>query len=250
LAHPSSSTSGVTRPRRAAILAGGLGTRLEAVTNGRPKPLAEVAGHPFIEYVLRQVARAGVREVVLCTGHRADLVAEALGDGRRLGLSITYSVEEEPLGTGGALKRASALLGDASFLVLNGDSFFDISLDELVAVHDANGGLPTIALARVTSTVRYGTVLIDARGRVTEFGEKQGSGGPGLINAGIYLLGPGILDLIPDRPRVSLEHDIFPQLIGSGLLGRPFDGFFVDIGVPEDYAQLCEEPGRLVGATR
>lgn len=248
MAQTSSSATNCRRPCRAAILAGGLGTRLHTVTKGLPKPLAEVAGHPFIEYVLRQVGRAGIQEVVLCTGHRADLVAETLGDGHRLGLSISYSAEEELLGTGGALKRAASMLGNATFLVMNGDSFFDIPLEELFAFHVSHDGMPTIALAQTTSTARFGNVRIDARYRVTDFAEKSASGGPGLINAGLYVFGPAVLDLIPDRQPVSLERDVFPQLIRSGLLGRPFDGFFVDIGVPSDYAKLCAEPDRLTRA--
>jgi NDP-sugar pyrophosphorylase family protein len=248
LARTPHSGTHIRRPSRAAILAGGLGTRLRTVTNGRPKPLVEVAGHPFVEYLLRQVSRAGIREVVLCTGHRADLVAETVGDGRRFGLSISYSVEGEPLGTGGALKRAASLLGGASFLVMNGDSFFDIPLEELFTFHASHEGMPTIALARTTSTARFGDVRIDADCRVTDFAEKPASGGSGLINAGLYVFGPAVLDLIPDRQRVSLETDIFPRLIPTGLFGRPFEGFFVDIGVPADYAMLCAEPERLIGA--
>jgi NDP-sugar pyrophosphorylase family protein len=248
LAQTSSSATNCRRPCRAAILAGGLGTRLHTVTKGLPKPLAEVAGHPFIEFVLRQVGRAGIREVVVCAGHRADLVAETIGDGRRLGLSVSYSVERELLGTAGALKHAASGLGDAPFLVMNGDSFFDIPLEELFAFHASHEGMATIALARMTSTDRFGNVQIDARHRVTNFAEKPASGGSGLINAGIYVFGPAVLDLIPDRQPVSLEQDVFPQLIHSGLYGRPFDGFFVDIGVPSDYARLCADPERLIGA--
>ena len=210
--------------------------------------MAEVAGHPFVEYVLRQVGRAGIHEIVVCAGHGADLVVETIGDGRRFGLSVSYSVEQELLGTAGALKHAAPALGDSTFLVMNGDSFFDIPLGDLFSFHASHGGAATIALARTTSTARFGTVRIDPQGRVTDFAEKQEGSGSGLINAGLYVFGPAMLDLIPDRQRVSLEQDVFPQLVGSGLFGRPFDGFFVDIGVPSDYAKLCAEPDQLVGA--
>ncbi len=241
-------TAGGPRPEHAVVLAGGLGTRLRPVVSDRPKPLAEIGGRPFLEYVLGQVRRAGIRDVTLCTGHGAEQVEAAFGDGETLGLSISYSVEREPLGTGGALRQLGPRLAGRPLVVMNGDSFFDIALDELFAFHAAHGAVASIALRHVESTARYGSVSIDAEGRITAFAEKQPDAGPGLINGGIYVFGPDVLSLISDRTPLSLERDVFPALIPLGVFGRPFGGYFVDIGLPSDYEQLRAEPDQLMSA--
>ena len=232
---------------RAVILAGGLGTRLGAVLGDRAKPLMPVAGRPFVAYLLQRLARQGVAEAILCVGHRADLVRAALGDGLAGGPRLRYSEERELLGTGGALKLAADLIGPEPFFVLNGDSFFAADLPALRRAHDARGALATLALAKVLDVGRYGAVEMGPDGAIRRFAEK-GAAGTGVINAGVYVFGRAVLDAIPPGRVVSLERDVFPGLVGRGFYGVPGAGYFVDIGVPEDYARLGDDPRRLLAA--
>lgn len=221
----------------AAVLAGGLGTRLRAAVADRPKVLANVSGRPFVAYLLDQLADAGVRRVVLCTCYRADQVKAALGLAYR-DLQLIYSEEGSPLGTGGALRLALPALTTKCTLVMNGDSFCETDLGQLKAWHDEHQAAGTILLARVADTSRFGSVEMNEQSRVTAFREKSGGGGPGWINAGIYLLRRELLEGIPSGRSVSLERDVFPSWIGRGLYGfRSPEGRFLDIGTPESYAE-------------
>jgi NDP-sugar pyrophosphorylase family protein len=218
----------------AVVLAGGLGSRLRAVVGDRPKALAPVAGRPFLEYLLRHLADAGVREAVLCTGFGADAVAEVMGDGARFGLRLRYSREDRPLGTGGALRQAAAMLGPGPALVLNGDSLVSLPLAALCALHAGRAARATLLLARVPDCSRFGAVSIDPDGRMLRFEEKHRAG-PGLVNAGVYLVEQSVLQTIPGGREVSLEKEVFPGLIG-GLYGLVVDTELVDIGTPESLA--------------
>lgn len=238
-------------PLPAFVLAGGLGLRLRPVTGAAPKSLASVGGRPFLEYVLDHLATTGIRDVTLCTGHGATAIAAAIGAGERFGLRVRYSPEPEPLGTAGAIRLAFDRTGVDRALVLNGDSFFDIELGALAAAHARLGGLVTFALREVPDSDRYGTVALDADGTVLAFREK-GAAGPGLINAGTYVLERSALDTVVPGTAVSLERDVFPRLVDAGrrdrarrIAGVPFDGYFIDIGVPEDHARADRDPSPL-----
>ena len=236
--------------RQAVILAGGLGTRLRAVLPGLPKALAPVAGRPFVEYLLLQLRRHHVADVVLAVGYRAELVERHVGDGSSWGVRARYSREAEPLGTGGALKRAAMLLDGSTFLVMNGDSFFDVPLHDLVARHREAGALGTLALVeRPALGDRYGAVETDDAGRVVAFREKGPPTRRGGVNGGVYALEPEVLSAIPDGRPVSLEREVFPALAGR-LHGRPYDGYFIDIGVPDDLARIRDDPSPLEQAVR
>lgn len=217
----------------AAILAGGLGTRLRAAVADRPKVLAEVNGRSFLTYLLEQLADGGVRRVVLCTGYMADAVRETIG-GRFREMTIEYAEESAPLGTGGALRLALPLLGSDPILVMNGDSFFDADLASFAARHRASGGSASILLAETADVGRFGAVAIARDNTVVRFEEKGGRG-PGLINAGIYLFNRTVIAAIPPGEETSLEREVFPRLVGRGLHGFPQHGRFIDIGVPSDY---------------
>jgi NDP-sugar pyrophosphorylase family protein len=217
----------------AAILAGGKGTRLRGVVSDRPKVLADVAGRPFITYLLDQLADAGVREVVLCTGYMAETLPAALGDEYR-GMRLTYSAEESPLDTGGAIKLAAAHLKSNPFLVLNGDSYCVTDLAAFHASHVANGQPASIVLTEVPDVSRFGRVLLDKDDRVTRFDEKGAATGRGWINAGIYLFRQDFLNQIPSG-RVSLERTIFPASTGRMHGYRNPIGAFIDIGTEESY---------------
>lgn len=219
----------------AAILAGGLGTRLRAAVGDKQKVMAEVSGRPFLEYLLRQLETAGVRRVVLCVGYQAERVEEVLG-GKFGALTLHYSREESPLGTGGALRLAVPLFDADTLYVMNGDSYCEFDLLKFSAWHAAQGAEASIALAGVEDTQRYGRVVLDQAGRVTCFQEK-GQCGPGLINAGIYLVRRERLMDIPEAGFVSLEKNMFPQWAGQGILyGYQADvRRFIDIGTPESF---------------
>lgn len=227
----------------AVLLVGGLGTRLQAVVSGTPKPLARVGDAPFLELLVRQLQSQGIRRLVMCTGHLAEQVEEMFGNGHTLDVSIVYSKETSPLKTAGAVKLAEGHLAQASeFLVLNGDSFLEVNFTELIRFHRKHGGLVSMAVRRVPDAARYGTVQLDSQSRVIGFSEKLGVSVPGIINAGVYVFSHSVLQHIPEGPS-SLERDVFPLLLGHGLYALEQQGMFIDIGTPEDYARaqtLCQ----------
>jgi D-glycero-alpha-D-manno-heptose 1-phosphate guanylyltransferase len=226
---------------RACVLAGGLGLRLRSIVEDVPKVLAPVAGRPFLDYILRQLVDQGIRRVTLCTGYRSDAVESFAGTGARWGMELSYSAESKPLGTAGAIAAAWRSLNDERLLVVNGDSYFDVPLDVLWAQHEASGATATIAVRRTTDAARYGTVEIGRDGVVTAFREK-GADASGWMNGGIYVLQRAALDGIDPNESASLEQDVFPRLAagsdragGRTLHAVPFEGRFIDIGVPADY---------------
>jgi dTDP-glucose pyrophosphorylase/histidinol phosphatase-like enzyme len=223
--------------RQAVILVGGKGTRLGAITQSIPKPMLPIAsGRPFLDYLLEMIERHGYEDILLLAGHLGE-VLEAAYDGRRIGgATIRVLQEPIPLGTGGALTAAREAL-DPRFLMMNGDAFFDINLRALEQASLQGGAMATLALRSVPDASRYGRV-IEEQGRVVAFLEKDSNRpGPGIINGGVYVLKREILDLVHDLP-CSLEQDVFPTLVERGqILGREFDGYFLDIGLPETLEQ-------------
>jgi NDP-sugar pyrophosphorylase family protein len=216
----------------AAILAGGLGTRLRSVVADRPKVLAPVAGRPFLARLLDQLAAAGLDEVVLLVGYGADQVRATFGD--RYGrLRLRYSAEPHPLGTGGAVRHALPQFERDRVLLLNGDSFCDF--DPVAFVSRVSG--VGMVLAEVDETSRYGRVEVGPGGRVRGFAEKAAGGGPGRINAGVYLFPTARLaDLPADRP-LSWERDVLPGWVAVGKVVGYSGGRFIDIGTPESFAE-------------
>ncbi|MGL4550521.1 MAG: nucleotidyltransferase family protein [Gemmataceae bacterium] len=220
----------MSRDLDAAVLAGGLGTRLRSVVADRPKVLAPVNGRPYLFLLLDQLADAGVGRVVLLVGHRAGMVRDALGE-RYRGMRLLYSEEATPLGTGGAVRHALPLLTAPRVLLLNGDSYCECDLAAL------NDGPARMAVARVPDVSRYGEVTVADDGRVVAFGEKSGAARPGWINAGVYSVPRAQLETLPDVRPLSLERDVFPRWARDGLLvAAPAGGRFLDIGTPESFA--------------
>lgn len=195
--------------------------------------MAPLAGVPFLELLLRQVREQGIREAVLGTGYMAEQIEDHLRDGARLGISIRYSREPEPLGTGGALKLAEPLLSDPA-LVLNGDSYVEWNLEAARELFERARADAVMILQRVPDIARYGSVTIAADGRVTEFVEKGSRTGAGLINAGVYLLRKEIVARLPEKETISLERDVFPAFSPGKLYGLVTEGIFIDIGIPAD----------------
>jgi dTDP-glucose pyrophosphorylase len=223
--------------RQAVILAGGKGTRLGAITQAIPKPMLPIAGErPFLDYLLESIERHGYHDIILLGGYLGE-VLKAAYDGRRIGgATIRVMLEKVPLGTAGALTVARDAL-DPRFVMMNGDAFFDINLRALEQASRQSGAMATLALRSVPDAGRYGRVIED-EGKVVAFLEKDPSRpGPGIINGGIYVLKREILGLVRDLP-CSLEQDIFPALVERGeIRGLQFDGYFLDIGLPETLEQ-------------
>ena len=216
----------------AIVLAGGLGTRLREVVPDLPKPMAPVAGRPFLEILLSDLARKGFTRVVLSVGYRAESIMAHFGH-RFSGMEITYAVEDMPLGTGGAVRLGmKRCLGDHVF-VFNGDTFLDLEAGAVELLWQEHRQ-PIVVTREVADTRRYGRLLV-ASGRVVGFTEK-GVPGSGLINAGCYVLGAGQLDAWPLNTPFSLEADYFAKAaVKKRLHAFETRGLFVDIGVPQDY---------------
>jgi len=223
----------------AVILAGGLGTRLRGVVSDRPKVLAEINGRPFLGYLLDQLSASGISRTVLCTGYLGEQVENSFGDSYR-GMPLSYSREEQPLGTGGALRLALPLIGTGEAMVLNGDSFCALDHRAFHDFHAEKLATMSLCLTGVADVSRYGAVRLDRRGTILDFEEKGAASGAGTINAGIYLISRKVVETIAPEAVVSLEKEVIPGLIGSGLYGFNSRGRFIDIGIPADYqaAQL------------
>ena len=222
----------------AAILAGGLGTRLRPVLAQRPKVLASVNGRPYLSYLLDQLEGTGVRTVVVCTGYLGEQVRAAFGNSYR-GINLLYSQESVPLGTAGALRLALPLFKSEVVLVMNGDSYCEADLKAFWMFHRERRSQGSLLLAKVDDTRAHGRVRMDGEGVVTAFNEKGICREPGWINAGVYLLSRSLLQTIPQT--FSLEKDVFPQWVTAGLLhGYSSQGRFIDIGTPESYARAEE----------
>ena len=225
----------------AIILAGGLGTRLRSAVPDVPKPMAPIRGRPFLEYQIDYWAKQGVERFVLSVGYRHEIVERHFG--RCYGATaIDYAVEETPLGTGGGLLVAmSKIRSDGPWLVLNGDTFFEVNLEELAQFHADRHADVTLSLHAVADNPRYTGVELATDRRITRL--QGAAGGAQFINGGAYLLGTTLLPGLPFRAgeRVSLETDILGTALmrGMRLYGFVCPGAFIDIGVPDDYARAA-----------
>lgn len=227
--------------KQAVFLVGGRGTRLGALTDTTPKPFITVAGRPFLAYLIDNAVRHGFTDVILLAGYLAEQLQAAWGPGSQAhaalaaeGVTISVIAEREAAGTAGALLHARDRL-DEQFLLANGDSFFDFNWLDLLTLEAPADALARIGLRRVPDGSRYGRVVL-AGDRVTAF-EPRGTAEETLINGGVYILNRAILDYVTRTP-LSLEQDVFPRLVTKErIFGRPYDGYFIDIGVPDDLAR-------------
>jgi mannose-1-phosphate guanylyltransferase len=222
----------------AVVLVGGEGTRLRPLTEDTPKPMLPLLGRPLLAYTLDALIAAGVQRAILSCGYLPVEIEGYFGDSYR-GLALEYRVEPEPLGTGGAIRFSAAGL-ERTFLALNGDTLREASLGPLLAAHRSKNAEATILLVRVADPSRYGLVRVDGGGRVRGFVEKPQplQIDTNLVNAGLYVIEPAVLDLIePGRP-VSIEREVFPALVERGtLFGLELPGYWLDVGTPESYLQ-------------
>lgn len=221
------------RSDEAIVLAGGLGTRLRALVSDVPKPMAPVAGRPFLEWVLRRLAQENIRRVILATGYMSEKIERAFGS-RFSGMEVVYSVEPAPLGTGGAIAHAARLVGNRGVHVVNGDTFLEYSLVEMEVLVQSRGRLG-MALAKVDDVHRYGAIGLQGD-RVASFHEK-GDRGPGWINGGCYFFPDAALRSLPSGAFSLEAHVLAPAAAEGDVVGLTRTGGFIDIGVPEDYVR-------------
>jgi len=235
--------------REAVILAGGFGTRLSHVVSNVPKPMAPVYGKPFLCYLLDRLDQAGVTHAVLATGYKHECIASYFGEQYK-SIHISYSQETEPLFTGGAIRLAATSLSEESFLVVNGDTLFDIDLSSFCDFHEKHRAPVSIALRQVANTDRYGAVETDGD-IITCFREKESSSGAGVINGGIYAIQREWL-LSQELPKkFSFEKEVLQPLAPERILrGMVFRDYFIDIGVPDDYFRAQREFASLFAPDR
>lgn len=221
-------------PKRAIILAGGFGTRLRSVVSDVPKPMAPIQDRPFLAYLIDSV-QEHVTEIVLAIGYKGEVIKDYFGDEYK-GIKIYYSEEKEPLGTGGAITKALALFDDHKPVwVLNGDTFFSCDLSKVAARHNKVNADITLALCYIENADRYGLVQINEESRITSFLEKK-PGVSGTINAGVYLINPMSLRSISTPKSFSFEKEFLEKYTSDLFISAAVvDGYFVDIGIPEDY---------------
>ena len=252
----------------AILLCGGLGTRLRSVVSDRPKPMADIAGKPFLHYFVRMLSEKGVERFIFALGYMGEQIEAYFRDGREYGISIAYSYEESPLGTGGAIRNALPKMQEEDVLVLNADTYFDTDYRSLFQEQRMKRADMTIASREIEDISRYGAIVKDTDGRVLRWNEKQSGSGEtmpdsaetlarseetapkrGEINGGIYVMKRSLIEKIP-AGKQSLENDCIPVWLSHSVKihALPSDGYFMDIGVPEDYRrfQADVQSGKIV----
>jgi len=227
--------------REAIILAGGLGTRLRKVIKDIPKPMAEIGEKPFLEYLFEYLLSQGIRKIILSIGYKGEVIMNYFGK-KFLELDLIYSVEEAPLGTGGAIKKSLSYSEAKDIFVLNGDTLFKIDLHIFYTMHKTFSSPLSIALKSLDNPSRYGIVEIDENCKIIGFHEKGKITGAGLINGGIYLLKKSFFLEFKTPEIFSFESDFLEKYYKAyDFFGFPFEGCFIDIGVPEDYERAKKE---------
>ena len=230
---------------KAVIMAGGYGTRLRPVTGDRPKPMADVLGRPIMEHIVRHLKDCGFDEICAALKYRAGDIMAHFGDGRRFGVRMDYSIETEPLGTAGAVKKCADFYGQEDFLVISADAACDFRLDKLMAAHKSSGAAVSIALQRNPRPLRYGLALQDGQGFVRAFIEKPGWERvvTDMVNTGIYVISPRVMELLEPGQVCDFGRELFPRLIARGekILGLEMEGYWRDMGTPADYFRCCAD---------
>lgn len=226
------------------ILCGGKGKRLQTLISDRPKSMAEINGRPFLDIILDHLSNYGVKRVILCAGYMVDVIRNYYCN-KKLIFELVILEEKVPLGTGGAIRDTQGLVKTSSLLVMNGDSFCPINLNDFIGFHRDNKALLSIAVTEVDNAADYGSILLDKDKKIIRFDEKN-SGAKVLINTGVYLFTKDILSLIPDEIPYSLEYDFFPNLIGKDIYGFIIQEPFIDIGTPERFKKAKGLFGKLL----
>ena len=230
---------------KAVIMAGGMGSRLKAITGDRPKPMVPLLGRPLMEHILELLRSQGFDQVCAAVRYRAGDIMAHFGDGSRFGVEMQYRVEEEPLGTAGAVKNCRDFYGGEDFLVISGDAACDFQLSRLMEEHKRRGAAVTLALCRHSEPLSYGLAVTDGEGRIRSFVEKPDWSRvvTDLVNTGIYVISPRIMELVPEGREFDFAKDLFPLLLSRGelLLGLPMEGYWCDVGSPLSYYRCCAD---------
>ncbi|MBR9705255.1 NTP transferase domain-containing protein [Candidatus Pacearchaeota archaeon] len=221
---------------KALILAGGYGIELKDLAKDIPKPMISIAGKPFLEHQIKLLKENGITDIIIAIHHMGDIIKSYFGDGKRIGVNITYSEEDVPLGTAGAIKNSEKYLDD-TFVVLNGDCYSEIDLKDFLEFHKTKRSKYSIAVTKHDSQNSFTKVFLNEN-KVTEFfnGEPTELSKEYNVSTGVYIFEPIILDLISEKKNISLENEIFPLLINENQLwGYSYEGYFMDIGKPDTY---------------
>lgn len=227
--------------RQAVILVGGFGTRLLPLTRTRPKPVMPVLDRPFLHYLIQSMAEAGITEVILACGYKSDVLAEKLGNGQDLGITISYVDEDTPLGTAGAIKNIESRL-DPVFVASNGDTLNFVDVKSQIETHLNTGADVTLSLSEMEDVSSYGVVVMDDAGRITAFQEKPKPGEEisHMVNTGLYVMNRSILSFVPENTFFDLSKDLYPILLKEKkkMQGHPAKGIWIDIGKPHDLIMM------------
>lgn len=236
---------------KAIIMAGGKGTRLRPICDLMPKPMTELLGKPLLEHLIQLLKTNGFSELCVTLGHKPECITQYFGDGSKYGVSMQYKIEKEPLGTAGGVRSCSDFVGKDDFLVISGDAACDFDLAYLAAEHKRHAAAVTMALFPHSEPLPYGTVLTDKKGKVISFIEKPSWERvvTDLVNTGIYMIKPEILELIPYDEPFDFARDVFPLMAEKGfdIVGIPMQGYWCDIGNSKSYLRCCLDAldGRL-----
>ena len=218
----------------ALILCGGLGTRLRSKIGDSQKVMTAMDDRPFLDILLDDIFSQGLKRVVLCTGYQADTI-EQYYRSKDFKISIEFSREKEPLGTGGAVENAKGFVKSNPFLVFNGDSFCKIDFRKLLEFHATSKARASIVISKVSDHRDFGSITIDAFQKITGFKEKTNESSRGYANCGIYCFNRDIFNLMPQEKKFSIEHDFFPKLVSLKFYGFVTESNFIDIGTPKRY---------------
>jgi D-glycero-alpha-D-manno-heptose 1-phosphate guanylyltransferase len=224
----------------AIVLAGGMGTRLKDAVPDLPKCMAPINGIPFITYLIKHLQAEGIQRFVFALGYRSEMI-EGYLQANRSWINASCSIEEKQLGTGGAIQKAMKITTSENVLIVNGDTLFKANIHAVANLHDVTNAICTLALKPMNDSSRYGSVRIDEHQQVTGFGEKN-THGKGLVNGGVYLLNRQQWDANNWPETFSFETDFLQKKYRSQkLIGIVQDEYFIDIGIPEDYAKAQTE---------
>lgn len=229
---------------KALFLAGGLGTRLKPITNDLPKPMVPIMGKPLLERNIESLKKHDIDEIVLSTCYKPHKIKKYFEDGRKLGVKISYITEDIPLGTAGAIKNAQNFFDD-TFMVFNGDILSDINITDMINFHKEKGALATIAVTQVDNPSAYGVIEKDENGFITAFKEKPKphESSSNLINAGVYIFEPQLLNEIPSGREVSIERETYPLLLQKGYKIAVYNkcSYWLDLGTPGKYLKIHKD---------
>ncbi len=225
------------------ILCGGLGTRLKPITEKIPKPMVEINGKPFLEYLINYYRKQNINEFILSVGYLKEQIIAYFGNGEKWGVNIKYCEENEPLGTGGAIYKAHNLLKE-NFIVVNGDTFMEINLEDIIKFHEEKYALCTVALKRVKRKQNSGYIEINDQNEIISFKSIESSIEQGYINAGLYIINKKLLKKMPNE-KFSIENDFFNKIQKQIYGYEVKEGYFIDIGTFDTYNQFVNEFNKI-----